>query len=213
MRTILLIALISLTSSVAYSRDIVQKKSGERIFGKIDSVDSASVTVMVLREGGNPTRSTINRSDIEFFAYDYNESELLEAPKIENKRVDDPDCILSMGLLQGSSLIAGADLEFKLCDYLGAHAGFGIISADAGVDIHFSPTIRSSCLSLQAHYEWFYFSRGISIVPTFIYRSHNWFTGQIGYRIPIYGYSISKESSAGSVLGPVYISLGAYIPW
>ncbi|MGE5480295.1 MAG: hypothetical protein ACM3U1_07680, partial [Chloroflexota bacterium] len=147
MKIIPYILLFIFSASLANARDIVQKKSGERIYGKIDGVDSASVNVIVLREGGNPTRSAINKSDIEFFEYDYNESELLEAPKIENKRVDDPDYIFSIGLFQGSNTIGGCDLEYKICDYIGMHAGYGHNSSDAAVNIHFSPSIRSSCLS------------------------------------------------------------------
>ena len=97
----------------------------------------------------------------------------------------EPDIVTSVGVLHGGGGLIGVDIEFKLAPYLGIQVGGGIIasgvSCGAGIDIHFSPSIKSSMLSLQ------YVQQGIGdkkvqslFGPVYVYRAAKWFTFSIG---------------------------------
>lgn len=97
----------------------------------------------------------------------------------------DPKVVYSVGVLHGGGGLVGLDTEFKLAPHLGFQVGGGIIasgfSCGAGIDIHFTPSIKSSMLSLQ------YVQQGIGskkvqslFGPVYVYRAPKWFTFSIG---------------------------------
>ena len=105
------------------------------------------------------------------------------------KKINTNKSALTIGILQGGGSLIGADFERLVYKNIGIQIGAGFIGVGAALNIHFSPTINSSFISLG------YWGQGISGTlsqlsagPTFVYRG-DWFTAQIGI-----GYILSRGS-------------------
>ena len=124
---------------------------------------------------------------------------------------EETNCI-TFGILNGGGSLLGADLEILIADQLGLQGGAGLLGFGGAINYHFSPSIRSSFISLM------YWNQGIGpsfaqniIGPNYVYRSKKWFTFQIGI-----GATLEKGPALPDdyVQPPVLLmySLGAYLP-
>jgi len=57
--------------------------------------------------------------------------------------------ILTVGVLVGGISLVGADYEVRLHDYFGIHFGGGLLGYGAGINVHLSPSARSSFFSVS----------------------------------------------------------------
>ena len=88
--------------------------------------------------------------------------------------------VITVGLLQGGSIL-GADVEFRLIDGIGLQVGAGLIGFGGGLNFHFNPDIKSSCISMMFMHQGFgnlYFETLFG--PAYIQRWQNGWSAQLG---------------------------------
>ena len=124
-----------------------------------------------------------------------------------------PGSVLTFGVGQGGSSIAGVDLEFLLFDNIGLQAGIGFIGYGAGINFHLKHHLRSSFVSLQ------YWHQGIgrdfiisSVGPAFVYRAKKWFTFTAGLGLPMKRGDRIDNSKIRDANLLIHLALGAYMP-
>ena len=95
---------------------------------------------------------------------------------------------ITIGILQGGGSMVGVDFEGQVYKNLSLQFGIGYVGAGAGVNFHFSNSLRSSFLSVM------FWNQGVGnahtqtlVGPNFVYRSQSWFTAQIGL-----GFALNK---------------------
>ena len=120
-----------------------------------------------------------------FFAFILSAQNASEVETVKSSAV-------TIGILQGGGSMVGVDFEAQAYKNLSFQFGVGYIGAGAGINLHFSNSLRSSFLSFM------YWSQGVGynhtqslVGPNFVYRSQSWFTAQIGL-----GFTLNK--------GPAY---------
>jgi hypothetical protein len=93
---------------------------------------------------------------------------------------------MTIGILNGGGSLLGFDYEVLIENRLSAQIGFGLIGFGAGLNIHFRPTIRSSCVSFQYYHQGLddFFIQNLLAV-NYIYRESKMFTFQIGLGVPL----------------------------
>ena len=118
---------------------------------------------------------------------------------------------VTLGILQGGGSLVGVDFEGQVYKQFALQFGIGLVGTGAGVNIHFSESLRSSFLSIM------YWSQGIGsshaqslFGPNFVYRGQNWFTAQIGL-----GFALDKGPAypANMEQSPVMLmyAIGVYL--
>lgn len=217
MKTLLLVAAFILGAAFANAEDIVIKTSGERLRCIIEKEDSTSLYVIITKQGQPPRSMVINKSEIREFERDAtpNQPVVTSTPDANAQPnygigaapiFEKPKTILTVGLLQGSSLIGG-DFEFALSDNIGGQIGAGFIGFDVALNIHFRPTIKSPCISIQ------YWNIGIgdmfqlgALSVGYVYRADELFTCQFGLGTTV----VEGEADAAPLL--LTFSVGVYFP-
>lgn len=119
---------------------------------------------------------------------------------------------VTIGILQGGGSLVGADLEVLLTPRLGVQAGAGFVGFGGGLNVHLQPNIRSSMVSLV------YWHQGIgqrfaqdALGATFVYRSRQWFTAQLGIGRPLSrGPALPEDFTQPPVM--LMYSIGGYFP-
>ena len=130
--------------------------------------------------------------------------------------VDDPATervALTIGILQGGGSLVGADLEALITSRLGLQVGGGFRGFGGAVNFHLRPTIRSFMISLTYWHQGFgsYFAQE-AMGPTFVYRSKQWFTAQLGLGVPLSrGPALPEDFTQPPVM--LLYSIGAYLPF
>ena len=128
------------------------------------------------------------------------------------KQIEKRNCF-TVGVLQGGGALIGVDFEFLLTKQFGFQLGGGIVGFGGGLNYHFTPSIRSSFVSLQ------YFNQGIgpsfaqnAIGATYVFRGERWLTFQIGLGSPLEKGPAMPDSYKQPSIMLLY-SIGVYIPY
>lgn len=218
MRCAIVPALLILSSLLAYGKDLIILKSGERVLCQIYKEDSLYFYIALIANKKDYFETGIAKSDINYYYTDYTGKVALTAPDSEYiqrsyteyreaRRTQDSIERLripvynstTFGLGNGGSLL-GMDFESAAPNHIGVQAGAGLIGFDFGVNIHFMPDVRSNYISLQL---WHVGAPGLFslILASYTYgvRSNGGVAFQAGLISPIFAYSnSSKKYSGGS---------------
>lgn len=204
-RKILLLTTI-LFSVTVFAQDIVVNMNGQRFDCYISREDISAVYFTYYRDGSKVDTSIV-RNDI--INYQYGAVCEAPIPKWDSK------VAISAGYGIAGATYIGTEFEFLFSRRFGIQVGGGALGAGGGINYHFSPTIRSSYLSLQYNIqgigndsEWGY--RRTTIGPSIVFRGRRWFTAQIGI-----GYILDKGPAYNDISSlPVALTvgIGAYIP-
>ncbi len=203
---LLLVAILLSFSAVA--QDIVVNGSGQRYDCYISREDADAVYFDYFRDGIKIDTSIV-RNDIINYQY----GAVCEAPI--------PGWDSKVGFAAGFGIAGatyiGTEFEFMFLRRFGFQLGGGVLGAGAGINYHFSPTIRSSYFSIQYNVHgigndinWGY--KKTTIGPAIVFRGRRWFTAQVGI-----GYILDKGPADNDYVSNIPVALtvgiGAYVPF
>ncbi|MGE5480297.1 MAG: hypothetical protein ACM3U1_07690 [Chloroflexota bacterium] len=194
-----------------YMRDLVQKKSQERIRCTIEKDDSLNLYVNVKKIGGGDNSFSIPKADVYFYEYDYFQVDTSVASLTLNAEEKAPNAIMTIGFLQAGGLF-GADMEIALADHLGLQVGLGLVGADVSLNYHFGKSLNSSSIGLEARGQFLFLINSVGAGPVFTYRLDG-STCQIGYNLYCEGGTMSLAgpgSSKPNAFQRIIISFGGY---
>lgn len=219
MKSIIFILLFVILSPKIFGQDVVEKRNGEKIFGKIIKDDSLKLIIKTFPEGFETNTEiekyniktiiyNFKKSDERFIKYNKPESELIEKKYI----YDDRNAAITIGFLNGGGSLIGFDMEILFSKRFGLQLGGGIIGYGAGLNLHFLPRINSSFISIQ------YLNQGTGrgfvqsvIGPSLGFRAKKILSLNIGF-----GYVLEKGPAYPKNLefSPVILtySIGCFFP-
>lgn len=156
MKSLFFMFLIVLLATEIFSQDVVEKRNGEKIFGKIMKDDSLKLIIRTFPDGFE-TNTEIEKYNIKGIIYNYKKSDERfikynkpESDTLVKKYIDeDRNAAITVGFLNGGGSLIGFDLEILFAKRIGLQLGGGIIGYGAGINIHFLPRINSSFISIQ----------------------------------------------------------------
>jgi hypothetical protein len=208
MKRFIFLSFFQLLALIAFSQDVILLNSGSRINCKVTSIDSLKVYYS-FNINGIERNSFVDKSRVKEIQYQPYQNENIAR---DESLPDYRQCI-TIGILQGGGSLIGADLELKLTDRFAVQAGAGFIGFGAGLNLHFKPTLRSSCFSLQYWHQGYGDTYTQSLIgPSIVIRGKRWLSAQIGLAALIEsgpGWPDDQEQPSTMLT----YALGFYLPW
>jgi hypothetical protein len=167
MKLTYLILAFMLTSTLAFSGDLIIKKSGERIHCVIQKEDSSSVEYTIPRSKHKSIKHKISKTEIDSIGRNYYTSKTYDKNDFEER----PSVILGLNYHSEYVRFLGLSLEFPIADYFGAHIVGSPLGVGVGFDFHLSPGIRSSGFNFSYMYQDFGYYNNSCFIGSFTLRS------------------------------------------